>query len=804
MKPTVALVGNPNTGKSSIFNGLTGSKQRVGNWPGVTVEVVQGKLLGHESIQVIDLPGIYALAATSPDEKASMDYVLSGKADLLINVLDASNLERNLYLTTEILEAGLKCLVVLNMMDLAERHRKKIDVDLLEEKLGVPVIPVIAHNTRSLEALRQRIIDLVAIREVAPPLRVATLYTHPGSGQTNPQNRSEFRLSYPDELEHVILSWERHVEVLSKQTGLSRRWLAIRLLECEPSFQYFFDQNDQLLQLRDEVVSRLEEKLNVDVAVIVAEERFRHIENLLSKIVTSLKSHVSVSEKVDRLVLHRFWGYPIFLGILYAAFTLTMVLGGVFIDFFDQLFGLLFIELPQVILTRLSAPGWVNLILVQGIGVGIQTVSTFIPIVFFMFLSLAILEDSGYLSRAAFLMDRLMRSLGLPGKAFVPLILGFGCTVPAIMATRVLENRRDRLLTVFMAPLMSCGARLPVYALFVAAFFPGSGGVVVFSLYLIGMMLSVATGLLLRKTIFQGKASPFVMEISPYHLPRLRHLLMITWRNLKGFLFKAGYVIIIMVSILGVLNTIRIDGSWSTESQEPSVLYVAGRAIQPVFAPMGVEANNWPAAVSLFTGLFAKEAVVGTLTSLYQQAEFGSATEQLDESAPVETSANDEPVEFVFGTSLLSVFQNLWQNLGTFMEGLLDPLGLRVIEDSEQEDSSVLGSIAAGFSDNPWRAYAYLLFVLLYIPCVAALGAMFKETGAIWTMISGIYLATLSWSLATLFYQITDGRQLLWILVASGILGTMVLIFYLTGLSWKNLKTVPFYVVDKGVMRKSP
>lgn len=346
MTPTVALVGNPNTGKSSIFNGLTGSKQRVGNWPGVTVDVVQGKLIGHESIQLIDLPGVYALAATSPDEKAAIDYALSGSPDLLINVVDASNLERNLYLTTQILEAGMKCLVVLNMMDLAQRHGKKIDIVQLEESLGVPVISVVAHDTRSLELLRQKIVELVAIQEVAPPLRVASLYTNPASGQVKTPKSPSFKISYSKELDRALESWEKRLESPAKHKKLSSRWLALRVLEGDPSFTPVLQENEDLVKNLNEDIRRLKETFGADVDVIVAEDRFRLIEDLVKRVTTLNKVHVSVSEKVDRWVLHRFWGYPIFFGILYAAFSLTMVLGSAFIDFFDQLFGLFFVEIP--------------------------------------------------------------------------------------------------------------------------------------------------------------------------------------------------------------------------------------------------------------------------------------------------------------------------------------------------------------------------------------------------------------------------------------------------------------------------
>lgn len=784
MRPTVALVGNPNTGKSTLFNGLTGSRQRVGNWPGVTVEVVQGTLLGHPSIQVIDLPGVYALTATSPDEGAAVDFILSRQADLYVNVVDASNLERNLYLTVQLLEAGLKCLLVLNMMDLAERHRLKIDVPELERRLGIPVLPVIAQDARSLDSLKTAVTDLLVINEVAPPLRVATLYSHPLSGQVRPDRKrtsgtAPLRIPYGAELEPVLEGWEATYRTLRADTHLPPRWLALRLLEHDEATLERIAHDPPLLDRLREQERRLVDTLGTELDVVIAERRFAFIEETIARVLTVTETHVSLSERVDRLVLHRIWGYPIFLGILYLVFSLTMVLGGVFIDFFDRLFGLFFVDTPRFLLTRMGAPEWLNGIAIDGIGVGIQTVATFIPVVFFMFFFLAILEDSGYLSRAAFLMDRLMRALGLPGKAFVPLILGFGCTVPAIVATRTLEHRRDRLLTVFMAPLMSCGARLPVYALFAAAFFRDSAGLVIFSLYLVGMALSVGTGLLMRKAVFQGQLSPFVMELSSYHAPRPRHLLLVTWRNLRGFLLKAGQIIVLMVAILGVLNTLRVDGTWEGESEVPTVLTVLGTTAQPLFAPLGVDRDNWPAAVSLFTGLFAKEAVVGTLTTLYRQV--GEA-----EAAGTVALADSHSGEFDFLGTLGSVFTSLGQDLVGFTSGLLDPLGLSVVEESRQEEAALLDSLAAGFGHNPWRAYAYLLFVLLYIPCVAALSAMAKEVGAVWTLVSGVYLALTAWGVSTLFYQITDGHDLGWFLVSLVVLGTLGALFFLVGARWRR------------------
>jgi len=814
MKPTVVLCGNPNTGKSSLFNGLTGSKQRVGNWPGITVEIVQGNLLGNEHIQVIDLPGIYGFTAASPDEAMAANFLLTQKPDVVVNVVDASNLERNLYLTTQIREAGLKCIVVLNMMDIAERHGLGFNFNELEEQLGAPILSVIAHDVRSLEKLKQAIIDALAIQEVLPPLRVGSLYTNPLSGQVSSKKQKPFLLPYPEDVVSSVKKLQSLVEPLAQRLNLQSSWLSLRLFEHDPVVEELVRSSPEILARRDEEEKILTQHHQVDLDILIAEHRFFYIEKLLARVIVRKRAHVHLSEKIDRVVMHRFWGYPIFLGILYFTFSMTMVLGGAFINFFDQLFGLFFVEWPNNFLSQVGTPQWLNGALTQGIGVGIQTVSTFIPIVFFMFFFLAILEDSGYLSRAAFLMDRLMRSLGLPGKAFVPLILGFGCNVPAIMATRTLENQRDRLLTVFMAPLMSCGARLPVYALFAAAFFPQFAGVVIFSLYLSGMLLSIGTGLLLRKTLFKGKLSPFVLEISAYHRPRLKHILLITWRNLKGFIFKAGRVIVLMVAILGVLNTVRLDGSWGEDSEAPTVLNSAGAAIQPLFAPMGVESENWPAAVSLFTGLFAKEAVIGTLNSLYSQTQFGKT---LELSTDLELSTEDGGREAEIGIAneetegsgfdliggLRGAFDTLWTDLASLGVGLLDPLGLNVIEKVQESEASTLGQIRLGFENNPWRAYAYLLFILLYIPCVAAISAMVKEVGTIWSLISGVYLAVLAWSVATLFYQVTDGRQLGWIVTSLGILVVFALLFFVAGRQWQNRENIPLYVPSKTLPKKS-
>jgi ferrous iron transport protein B len=425
-------------------------------------------------------------------------------------------------------------------------------------------------------------------------------------------------------------------------------------------------------------------------------------------------------------------------------------------------------------------PDLVTVVLADGMGGGIQTVATFIPVIACLFLFMAFLEDSGYMARAAFVMDRFMRFVGLPGKSFVPMLVGFGCNVPAIMATRTLESRRDRILTILMNPFMSCGARLPVYALFAAAFFPRAGQNVVFLLYLIGMGMAIVTGLIMKHTLLKGEAAPFVMELPTYHLPTLKGVLIRTWERLKAFILRAGRVIVVMVMVLSLLNSIGTDGSIGNEDSENSVLSSASQIITPVFAPMGISQDNWPATVGVFTGIFAKEAVVGTLDSLYTQ---------LGQNEAVAAGVELEAEGFDFFGNISEAFATIPANLAALGGTLLDPLGLSVGDVSNlataAEEQAVayttFGQMALRF-DGRVAAFAYLLFVLMYFPCVAAMGAVYRETNAGWTAFVGIWTTGLAYWSAVMFYQVMTfsthpGRSTAWImgliLVALGAIAAM-------------------------------
>jgi ferrous iron transport protein B len=492
--------------------------------------------------------------------------------------------------------------------------------------------------------------------------------------------------------------------------------------------------------------------LGEDIDIAVADSRYGYAHRLVNDMATRPRQvSVTKSDQIDQIVLNRWLGIPIFLGVMYLLFMFAINVGGAFIDFFDILFGTIFVDGLGHVLTAIGLPDLVTVVLANGMGGGIQTVATFIPVIACLFLFMAVLEDSGYMARAAFVMDRFMRFVGLPGKSFVPMLVGFGCNVPAIMATRTLESRRDRILTILMNPFMSCGARLPVYALFAAAFFPRAGQNIVFLLYLVGMGMAIVTGLIMKYTLLKGEAAPFVMELPTYHLPTLKGVLIRTWERLKSFVIRAGRVIVVMVMVLSLLNSIGTDGSIGNEDSENSILSAMSQQITPVFAPMGLTQENWPATVGIFTGMFAKEAVVGTLDSLYGQL-------ARDQAAAAGVDLGDDGFDF-FG-SIGEAFASIPANLAALPGTLLDPLGLSIGNvsdlDAAAEEQAVthttFGQMALRF-DGRVGAFAYLLFVLMYFPCVAAMGAVYRETNAGWTAFVGIWTTALAYWSAVMYYQ---------------------------------------------------
>lgn len=707
---SAALVGNPNCGKTTLFNVLTGTRQRVGNWPGVTVECKRGWFsVDKNVIEAVDLPGIYSLVQANEaaiDEGIAGEFILQQQADVIINVVDASSLERHLYLTVQLLELGMPVILALNMADVARSRQIFIDTEKLSQTLGCPVVTLEANKGLGVTELKRVVL------------------AHVG-------NADPLSLPYPSVLSQAI-------DELSQTIS---RPIAIRLLESDQAVQASVPAaiKERAVVLQANVQQTLHE--NTDI--LFAQTRYQFIQTLLSSCISRTAINKRTwTERIDDLALNRLLGIPVFLSVMYAMFFFAIQIGGFLQKFVDASASALFVDGFAQLLQQLHTPAWLMALLANGIGKGISTTLTFVPVIGAMYLFLALLEDSGYMMRAAFVVDRLMRMLGLPGKAFVPMIVGFGCNVPAVLAARTLENKRDRIITVMMSPFMSCTARLAIYAVFAAAFFPRSGQNIVFALYLLGIVAAMLTGFMLRHTLLPGKPAPLLMELPPYHLPMLKTIFMHTWQRLKGFVLRAGQLIVPMCALLGVLNTLNIDGTLNTGAGDAtSILSMLGQWLTPIFAPMGIHADNWPATVGLLTGVLAKEVVVGTLNTLY--AQMGQVT-----------AASQD----VYGM----MFQQFDGGIG---------------------------------------AFAYLLFVLLYFPCVSTLAAMHRELPRGWAFFSAGWATMVAYSAAVMFYQAATFAQhplvsLVWLLAMGLVMYTTVRL-----ISWYGREENTYTVMVEGIKR---
>ena len=739
-KNIICIVGNPNCGKTTLFNALTGSRQEVGNWPGVTVDKKVGRYsYENNDVEIVDLPGIYSITPAShsgEDERIARDYILTGEAQAVINIVDASNLERNLYLTTQLIEMRVPMMVVVNMLDIAQSHKMRIDLEAIERELGCPVVGVVASREQGVKNLKKRINEFLKNPVV-------------------PAERAEF--------DPRINKAAREIEARLQKMNVDRAgWYALQILEAAPGIE------DKLpagaLQKVADVLEPFNKDFDGDADIAIADGRYQFVSSVAQKaVVREGEMSVTMTDKIDRVVLNRWLGLPIFLAVMYVMFLFTQNFGAAFIDFFDILFGGIFVDGFGRLLDSMGSPEWLRVILADSIGGGIQTISTFVPPVFFLFLFLAVLEDSGYMARAAFVMDRLMRALGLPGKAFVPLLVGFGCGVPAIMATRTMDRAVDRIITILMAPFMSCGARLPVYVLFATAFFPHNGQNLVFGIYLIGILAAILTGFLVKKYVLPGEAAAFVMEIPPYHIPTFKGVMLRTWDRLKAFVSRAGRVIVVIVALLCFLNSWGTDGSFGNEDTDHSVLSEIGKTISPVLEPMGVTQENWPAAVGIFTGVLAKEAVVGTMNSLYD-AMARTENEKMGAAAPAQEEEADEG--WSLGAIMAEAGQSIVDNLSGMASAFTDPLGVRIGDLSDtaaaaEEQGVAVDSIAVmqKLFGSQLAAFAYLMMVLLYLPCVAAIAAVYREAGAAWTLFLAAWTTVLGYSAATIVYRVGTFAQ---------------------------------------------
>lgn len=712
----IAIAGNPNCGKTVIFNTLTGGRQKVGNWAGVTVEKKSGYLkVDGNCYEIVDLPGTYSLSIVADnsaiDECIACSYLITEKPDIVINVLNASNLERQLYLTAQLLEMQIPVIIALNMMDIAKRRGINIDIQQLSRSLNCPVIPLTAIRGIGMAELRRAVLT--------PPLPSAVI-------------------PYPFE-PLLQTSWQTLTKKLSSK-NLPNSWLALRLLEDDRLARNYASAEEQAYA--DNTVQQLKIQLAEEVDLLIADGRYRWIQSLLKQCLSTNSQGKTFTSRLDRIILNRWLGIPIFLLVMYTLFLFAINVGGAFQDFFDIGSTAVFIHGSIALLNNLHLPVWLIALIANGFGKGINTTISFIPVIGAMFLFLSLLEDSGYMARAAFVVDKLMGAIGLPGKAFVPLIVGFGCNVPTVMATRTLASPRDRILTVMMAPFMSCGARLTVYTLFVTAFFPQGGALIIFALYGIGVLTAIFTGLLLRSTTLKAETTPMILELPTYHWPHWRTIFQSTWQRLKLFLFKAGRFIIPICMLIGFFNTISIHGKlMSGEANQDSLLSSIGKAITPIFAPMGIQSNNWPATVGLATGLLAKEVVVGTLNTLYSQV--GQLNKQQDE----ETNIPNE-----LKTAVLSIPKNLRDLSKT----LTNPMALK----AEAPDVTLgVYGVMSHYFVNKFSAFSYLLFILLYFPCISTMAVMQREIGRGWAYFSMAWSTGVAYAVATLFYQTVTFSQ---------------------------------------------
>lgn len=658
----IGLAGNPNVGKTTLFNQLTGLRQHVGNWPGKTVEKAEGSFnFKDTTMDVVDLPGNYALTAHSIEEIISRDFIVDEDSDVIVNILDATNIERNLYLTVQMMELGANMVIALNMNKLAKREDININVPLMSELLGIPVVEIEANNKTGTDDLLQ------AVKKAAE----------------NPTDSSQ-KLVYGNELNEHLAEIQEEIEKDKNLLDVPSIWTAIKLLEDDDVILAKIEESSNsrnILKVTEKVKKHLKDIFNEPSEEIIANARYSFIGGLVAESVKRPEvAKKSMTDKIDAVVTNRILGLPIFLAIIYLVFQITFTLGAPFQELLEGGFEVL----GEATLAALGE-SWFSSLLVDGIIGGVGGVLVFLPNIILMFLLLSILEDSGYLARAAFVMDRLMHKfVGLHGKAFIPMILGFGCGVPALMATRTLEHERDRLLTMMVVPFMSCTARLPVYLIFIAAFFTTFQGEILFSIYLIGIAIAIIVATILKRTMFQGITPPFVMEIPSYKIPSIKGVLLHTWEKSYNFVKKAGTIILAAAIIIWVLSSLPADAEYG--SQE-SITGQIGTAIAPVFAPMGF--GEWQPAVALIFGVLAKEIVVSTFSSL-------------------------------FGV--------------------------------DEEGDGITASLHTLFT--PLSAFAFLIFVLLYVPCFAALATVKTETNSWkWPVIMFLITTTTAYIVSTIVFQ---------------------------------------------------
>ncbi len=731
---TIALAGNPNVGKSTLFNALTGGRQHVGNWPGKTVEKKEGWMtLDAQEIMIVDLPGTYSLTAYSIEEIVTRDFILRDHPSAVIAVADAANLERNLYLVCQLIELGAPLIIALNMSDTAHGRGVHIDAQKLSDALGgIPVIEMIGTRGVGIEALQKAILQRAALQ-------------------------TPLVFDYGKPLEDEIAALQVLIESESAlAAAYPPRWLAIKLLEDDKHLKEQLAGYTRLLSAAQAAITRITESLGDDPDTLLTDTRYTFIGEAAAQAVTrSANSMETASDRADRIITHRIFGLPIFLALMWLVFQITANVSAPLIDWVDSIFAGPVSRWAASLLGVIGLGGsWVESLVVDGIIAGVGGVLVFVPLLMLLYITISVLEDSGYMARAAFVMDRVMRLIGLHGKSFLPLLIGFGCTVPAVYATRTLEKPRDRKVTAFLATFMSCGARLPVYVVFAGAFFGAQSGNLIFALYLLGIAVALITGLVFKRVIYPEKeAQSFVMELPPYRMPHAKTIFAQMWERTRGFVENAATIILACSVGVWLLSAMPANLDLSrfnaVEPQESMFGAVSG-AIAPTLAPAGF--GDWQAAGSLITGFIAKEVVIGTMSQIYgvEAVEDGAA------DTPTPTLLDDAgEIVTTFGQTLVLTaqeFVNIVPRTVNIIPGLNMQEANFLGVEAEEEDTSALGLALTG-AFTPLSAVAFMVFILLYTPCMTTTAAMRHEFGSRWTLYQIGYTTLIAWAGAVIVYQ---------------------------------------------------
>ena len=592
MSMVFALAGNQNSGKTTLFNALTGSNQHVGNFPGVTVEKKMGTLKRHKDMSVVDLPGIYSLSPYTSEEVVTRDFILNENPDGILNIVDATNIERNLYLSLQLMELGKPMVIALNMMDEVRASGNTIHVKQLSELLGIPVVPISASKNEGISELVDQLIATAEQKKVPEHLDFCT-----------------------GEVHKAIHSIAHIIEDQAAACHCPARFAATKLVEGDEPTQKMLEVTPEQEHIIEHVVRNMEEHLGTDREAALADMRYSYIEKVCSQCVIKKQEtkEQQRSEKIDRLLTHRILAIPIFLLIMLTVFWFTFsVLGGPLQDLLDQGIGWVTDWLDGW-MSSIGVADVLHSLIINGVCAGVGSVLSFLPIIVILFFFLSLLEDSGYMARVAFVMDKLLRKLGLSGRSFVPMLIGFGCSVPAIMATRTLSSNRDRKMTIILTPFMSCSAKLPIYGMITAAFFPQQGALVMIGLYILGIIVAIVSALILKNTLYKGNPVPFVMELPAYRMPAAKSVLLHMWEKAKDFIHRAFTIIFLASIVIWFLQSL----DWSlrlVQDSSNSMLASIGGLIAPVFKPLGF--SDWRASTALITGFTAKESVVSTLTVL--------------------------------------------------------------------------------------------------------------------------------------------------------------------------------------------